>query len=311
MKFPGWRLCLCEILCGFFLTAGASPEAAEETGTAEPEPATAPVYTNLPSPRFMTRWLICGPFPVQETRPDSTRLRERSQSPGNGAGGESSRQRDEWLSRFYAGPLQQIRTFDFDFLSNQGGETGIRPRVGMSHPDGGGWELQWRLHESPVNIVDLVDVFGAKSHAVAYVYAEIVMVYPEMAEPPAQALVLAFGADDSDKIWLNGDLVHERWGGRDIEVDEDRIPLDLKEGANRLLIKVQNMEGDWGYVCRILTPELLEKIHLENRQAGFSVGRVTPAEILRRNPSIFLLPIFLLAVVVIFLFAIMRSKFDL
>lgn len=295
------------ILFGFILAAGPRGDAREETEIRTPEASGNAVYTTLPSPQFMTRWLICGPFPVQETHPESLRVRERNQPPG----GDTSRQRDERMARFFIGSLQQVRTFDFDLLTNQGGETAIQPRVGMSHPDGAGRELQWRLYESPENIVDLVNLFGARNNAVAYAGAEIVVAYPEIAAPMAQSLLLAFGADDADKIWLNGELIHEHWGGRSVDVDDERIPLNLKPGTNRLLFKIQNIERDWGFVCRLVTPEMLEKIHQDNQAADFSGGRMTPADVLQRNPSIFLFPIFVLAIVVIFIFAVLRSKFDL
>ena len=33
--------------------------------------------------------------------------------------------------------------------------------------------------------------------------------------------------------------------------DEDIIPLDLVKGSNQLLLKVQDMQGGWGFVARL------------------------------------------------------------
>ena len=67
----------------------------------------------------------------------------------------------------------------------------------------------------------------------AYAASEIVM-------PEAASALLALGSDDGVKVWLNGEKVHDRWALRGLETDADLVPLQLKKGTNRLLLKVQN-----------------------------------------------------------------------
>ena len=62
---------------------------------------------------------------------------------------------------------------------------------------------------------------------------------------------LGLGSDDGVKIWLNGELVHDKWIRRPSHVDDDVVPLRLKKGANRMLIKIQNATIDWSFVYRL------------------------------------------------------------
>ncbi len=62
---------------------------------------------------------------------------------------------------------------------------------------------------------------------------------------------MGLGSDDGLKLWLNGELVKDRWVRRDSKIDEDLIPLNLVAGKNRLLIKIQNASGAWSFVGRI------------------------------------------------------------
>ena len=41
---------------------------------------------------------------------------------------------------------------------------------------------------------------------------------------------------------------------RQSRVDNDVIPLHLKKGSNRLLLKIQNATIDWSFVCRLRVP---------------------------------------------------------
>ena len=61
------------------------------------------------------------------------------------------------------------------------------------------------------------------------------------------------GSDDGIKIWLNGELVNDKWIRRISRIDDDIVPLRLKKGKNQLLIKIQNATGDWSFIYRLRT----------------------------------------------------------
>ena len=53
------------------------------------------------------------------------------------------------------------------------------------------------------------------------------------------------GSDDSIKMWLNGEVVHNNPINRGAEDFQDRFTVDLKQGDNLLLVKVSEREGGW------------------------------------------------------------------
>jgi CubicO group peptidase (beta-lactamase class C family) len=103
---------------------------------AGPETSTAHDIDVIPD-AFMTRWLVCGPFPVLE----------------------GQQKAEETLLR---------QAFDRDFLAEHGGESGIQPTVGMMHGP-----CRWQLVSATRDIVDLAKLCGPKGFAVAYLWAEI------------------------------------------------------------------------------------------------------------------------------------------
>ena len=53
------------------------------------------------------------------------------------------------------------------------------------------------------------------------------------------------GSDDSIKIWLNGEVVHNNPIDRGAEDFQDRFKVDLKQGDNLLLVKVSERASSW------------------------------------------------------------------
>jgi CubicO group peptidase (beta-lactamase class C family) len=106
-----------------------------------------------------------------------------------------------------------------------------------------GIEYQWKLLESEGDIIDFQKIYGDTDFVAAYAWAEI------KASEEKTAL-FGFASDDGIKVWLNGKLVHENWIGRAVSKDDDLVPLKLKKGANRILLKIQDMQQDWAFACR-------------------------------------------------------------
>lgn len=67
--------------------------------------------------------------------------------------------------------------------------------------------------------------------------------------------VLLVGSDDGIRIWLNDNLVHTNPAYRGAYPDQDQIPVTLNKGWNKLLIKVLQGSGGWGYYVRFVDPE--------------------------------------------------------
>ena len=109
-------------------------------------------------------------------------------------------------------------------------------------------EFKWQVVSPAADIVDLDDFYQGKDFAYAYALAEI------KASAPANVM-LAVGSDDGIKVWHNGKLVHDNWIPRGVTKDNDLVPLKLVKGSNQILLKVQDMEGGWGFSARLLDKE--------------------------------------------------------
>lgn len=73
----------------------------------------------------------------------------------------------------------------------------------------------------------------------------------EFESPQKLQAWLGIGSDDGLKIWHNGKLIHDKWVRRISRIDDDIVPLELSEGRNTLLVKIQNAWGDWSFVSRL------------------------------------------------------------
>jgi len=73
--------------------------------------------------------------------------------------------------------------------------------------------------------------------------------------PRAESLLIKAGSDDSIAIWVNGKLVHNHYIPRGIAVDSDEVPVHFREGPNRILVKIGQGSGGWGFCIRLATKD--------------------------------------------------------
>jgi CubicO group peptidase (beta-lactamase class C family) len=174
-------------------------------------------YAGLKPDEFMRNWLVLKSIPVSA---------EKSGEPSEEV---------------------QTKAFGEDLLKAQGGEAEVRPQPG-SKQTLGGRELEWETVKSKTDVIDLRVGSNPSDYAIAYAWSEIE--WPEKTKG-----VLGLGSDDAVKVWLNGKLVHENWSARPCTPDDDIVPVEFDAGKNRLLLKVQNIRGDWSFACRLLSKE--------------------------------------------------------
>lgn len=124
-------------------------------------------------------------------------------------------------------------------------ETAVLPRTGLATNG-----RTWTAVATPQHRIDLTaqgDAWKAVSGcAYAHVYVH---------SPARTCAVLAIGSDDGAVIWLNGQCVFKLDAQRFVLNDEDRICVELHEGWNRLLLKVQQYTGGWGFCARFFAAE--------------------------------------------------------
>ncbi len=231
---------LCPYLFGLIAVAivSTSPVLSAESATC--------FYSNPVSMEFMTTWLLCGSFPIQSATPEASLERKR-----NSRGVTAL---DDEIYR---------AAFDFDYLVEAGGETAIRPHEGMKVTLQGE-TYTWKYYDDAGKVYDLRRLFNPCEDVVVYAYAEI-----DVQE--ARKVKLALGSDDGIKVFLNGDMVFTVFTGRPLEFDENIIELNLNQGINRLLLKVQNMTLDYAFTCRWIEMEDFKAFDFKKRNRN-SVG---------------------------------------
>jgi len=135
---------------------------------------------------------------------------------------------------------------DCDYLSALGGEAAVRLD--------GRTTVEWDANRftareaklGPASSLDFASVFGEDSdQKTAYAYAEWSVATP-------LTVLALFGSDDGAAIWLNGRRVHRVAASRALEPNSDRFEVSLEVGTNRLLVKVDNQSGAWGFALRLL-----------------------------------------------------------
>ncbi|MCY2929012.1 MAG: family 20 glycosylhydrolase, partial [Planctomycetota bacterium] len=87
----------------------------------------------------------------------------------------------------------------------------------------------------------------AGGHRVAYLQTTIV-------SPSARQACLYVSAADGVKVFLNGQAVHSANASRPA-VSAEKIAVSLKEGPNRLLVKLVNAENPWQFGVKIRTAD--------------------------------------------------------
>ncbi|NOY60875.1 MAG: glycoside hydrolase family 5 protein [Calditrichaeota bacterium] len=108
-----------------------------------------------------------------------------------------------------------------------------------------GLVAKWQKYETDNiwGIIPLAEMFGRKQEA-AYAYAEIII-------PHAFPALFKIGSNDGVVCWLNGAKVHENFASRPLTIDEDIVPVHLKKGRNRILLKIPNKGANWEVCLRV------------------------------------------------------------
>jgi len=109
----------------------------------------------------------------------------------------------------------------------------------LAHADGRGY----------VDLLRLEAGSGTPSDAIAYLQTWLI-------SPDDREVGYTLGTDDGCLLWVNGRLVYEdptRHGAQPL-AQVGRI--SLREGRNRVLLKIENGGGDFGAYFRVLDPEV-------------------------------------------------------
>ncbi|HUI09102.1 MAG TPA: glycoside hydrolase family 27 protein [Bacteroidota bacterium] len=83
--------------------------------------------------------------------------------------------------------------------------------------------------------------------------------------PRDTALAFSLGSDDGIKVWMDGTPVLSHDIYRGAEPDQEQLVVRLSRGDHRLLIRINNGQGDFGYYFAVVNRELREVMRLAAR----------------------------------------------
>jgi hypothetical protein len=116
---------------------------------------------------------------------------------------------------------------------------------GTPPPEGRAWKTVSAPPTGPVDLTAAALGFAPRESCVAYAHVFIQAAALTEAE-------LRLGSDDGVKVWLNGSAVWEHEVQRGFSADQDRVPVLLGAGWNRLLLKISNGVGGWDFGARLV-----------------------------------------------------------
>jgi len=125
------------------------------------------------------------------------------------------------------------------------GEADVQPFAGELTGD----EVWTRLI-SPQDQIDLKNYFYQKDGT--YQSDVVTYAFTYVHSPIDQSGNLWVGADDGVKIWLNGELVLDNPVSGSFKLVEDQVPVDIRRGNNRLLVKVRNETGGYAFSLGVM-----------------------------------------------------------
>ena len=73
--------------------------------------------------------------------------------------------------------------------------------------------------------------------------------------PEEREVAIYLGSDDGVKLWLNDETVLRNYVLRPAEADQDTVQVVLGRGWNKVLIKVEENLGGWGFYLRLPNPK--------------------------------------------------------
>lgn len=76
-----------------------------------------------------------------------------------------------------------------------------------------------------------------------------------LSSPEDTSAVMLVGSDDGVRVWINDGLVHSNPAYRGAYPDQDRLKVSLRKGWNKVMLKVLQGAGGWGYYVRFADPD--------------------------------------------------------
>jgi hypothetical protein len=139
--------------------------------------------------------------------------------------------------------LQHLEGYDANVLAKLGGEANLQVKPGNTVTVGKK-TYKWTLHTTPDSTIDLQKTITQASPVFAYAYTEVTADADQMH-------FLSFGTNDGGTLWFNGIKVWDYTPDRGLKADSDVVPVLLKKGVNKILLKVEQRGNRWEFCMRL------------------------------------------------------------
>ncbi|MEE9166524.1 MAG: glycoside hydrolase family 172 protein [Candidatus Neomarinimicrobiota bacterium] len=117
------------------------------------------------------------------------------------------------------------------------------------YPGADSTDVSWEVFQAgPSGYIRLDNLFTRNERSI--VYGLVYLFSPD--ERKSQILL---GSDDGVRLWLNDVLTHNNPAYRGAYPDQDRVDVLLKKGWNKLLVKILQGAGGWGFYVRFVDPD--------------------------------------------------------
>ncbi len=128
----------------------------------------------------------------------------------------------------------------------------------------------WTLYDSSEDYIDLKISFADAENCALYSH---IFIHSNSPQPA----LLKLGSDDGIKVWLNGEELYSNDVLRGASPDQDQVRCNLSKGINRLMMKISQGSGEWGFYARFTD---LFGLPLEDLDYILDLGPLEPPEIM-------------------------------
>ncbi len=126
----------------------------------------------------------------------------------------------------------------------------LNPELDMEYAGGKRWTPRPEWNDGTMHN------FGGEAQEATYLQRSI-----SLSDP--MEMIAYISSDDGLHVWLNDDLIFENDADRGLERSQETIPLPLKEGENKLLMKINNRGGLQGFYFSLLPDTVVYEREVE------------------------------------------------
>jgi type 1 glutamine amidotransferase/HEAT repeat protein len=190
---------------------------------------------------------IMGSYKAEVVSP-LTRVAEKSKNP-------TAAQRAKELLTLVGQPDEYLSTWEYSGPYMKEGTPLFWTVFPPEEEDAAG--IQWKLFPAGTNpqkpwLLDFKKVIGGDER--------VVYLRNRVWSDSARKAVFELGSDDGIKLWLNGTLVHAVDADRLVNPGDDVVEVNLQQGWNNLLMKVNQRTGEWGACVKLRAPRDTPKL---------------------------------------------------